>query len=297
VLNFNHLYYFHVTATQGSVKAAADWLGVTQPTVSEQIRMLERTLGVQLFERTPTGLKVTLAGRDAYEHTTQMFLAGERLVQALGHASTPPAITLRVGVSGAMSRTMAADFLMPVLTVERCRPSIRTGDFHDLLRDLRAHELDLVIGETEPLDVTRAKMEVALIDRQVLVAVVHPDITPRKDWENLSILEYRTSSAYFWEVDAFLKENGYRPTSMGELDDAFLMLESAARGAFVAFVPRNVARESVRAGKVKLLATLAPTAAGVYAVYHPSDTLQIARAAVEKLIENARENLERDSVA
>jgi DNA-binding transcriptional LysR family regulator len=35
VLNFNHLYYFHVTASEGSVKAAADRLGVTQPTVSE----------------------------------------------------------------------------------------------------------------------------------------------------------------------------------------------------------------------------------------------------------------------
>jgi DNA-binding transcriptional LysR family regulator len=139
-------------------------------------------------------------------------------------------------------------------------------------------------------------MEVTLIDRPTLVAVVHPDITPRKDWENLSILEYRTSSAYFWEVDSFLKENGYRPTSMGELDDAFLMLESAVRGGFVAFVPRNVARDTLRAGRVKLLATLMPTASGVYAVYHGSDTVQIARAAVEKLIETARENIDRETI-
>jgi hypothetical protein len=34
------------------------------------------------------------------------------------------------------------------VTVEQCHPSIRTGDFTDLLRDLRA--LDLLIGETEP---------------------------------------------------------------------------------------------------------------------------------------------------
>jgi LysR family transcriptional activator of nhaA len=295
MLNFNHLYYFHVTASQGSVKAASDWLGVTQPTVSEQIRMLERALGVQLFERTATGLKLTLAGRDAYEHTTQMFLAGERLVEALGSGGSPPAIALRVGISAAMSRTMAADFLMPVLTVEGCRPSIRTGDFHDLLRDLRAHELDLVIGESEPLDVARAKLEVTLIDRPSLVAIVHPDITPRDDWQNLSILEYRTSSAYFWEVDTFLKEKGYRPASTGELDDAFLMLEAASRGGFVAFVPTRVAREALQAGRVKVLATLAPTGVGVYAVYPASDSLQLARAAVEKLIENARERIDGES--
>jgi LysR family transcriptional activator of nhaA len=294
VLNFNHLYYFHVTASEGSVKAAADRLGVTQPTVSEQLRMLERTLAVQLFDRTSTGLRLTQAGRDAYEHTTAMFLAGERLVEVLGQSSAAAVIALRVGVSASMSRTIAADFLMPVLTVERCRPSIRTGDFTDLLRDLRSHELDLVVGEGEPLDITKSGLEVALVHRPVLVAVTQPDIVPRDDWKNLSLLEYRPASVYYWEVDAFLKERGLHPTVMGELDDAFLMLEAAARGGFVAFVPRSIARDAIKTGRVKTLATLSPATAAVHAVYHASDTLQLARTAVEKLIESARANLDVD---
>jgi LysR family transcriptional regulator, transcriptional activator of nhaA len=290
VLNFNHLYYFHVTASEGAVKTAAERLGVTQPTVSEQVRMLERTLGVRLFERTPSGLRLTQAGRDAYEHTTAMFRAGERLVEALGQAGAAPPATLRVGMSSATSRTIAADFLMPVLTVERCRPSIRTGDFNELLRDLRAHELDLVVGETEPLDAPG--LEAALIHRPTLVAIAAPDIVPRDDWENLSLLEYRASGAYHWEVDTYLKEKGLRPTSMGELDDAFLMFEAVIRGGFVAFVPRSVAREAIRAGRVKVLATLSPAAAAVHAVYHAGETLELARTAVEKLIEHARANLD-----
>ena len=294
MLNFNHLYYFHVTASEGSVKAAADRLGVTQPTVSEQLRMLERTLGVQLFERTPAGLRLTQAGRDAYEHTTAMFLAGERLVEVLGQTGAEPVISLRVGVSASMSRTIAADFLMPVLTVEQCRPSIRTGDFSELLRDLRSHELDLVVGEGEPLDMAKLGLEVSLIHRPVLVAVTQPDIVPRDDWQNLSLLEYRSASVYYWEVDAFLKERGLHPTVMGEVDDAFLMLEAAARGGFVAFVPKSVAREAIKSGRVKALATLAPATAGVHAVYHSGATQQLARAAVEKLIESARENLDGD---
>ncbi len=47
-INYNHLHYFHVAATEGSVAATATRLGVTQPTVSEQIRALERVLGVTL---------------------------------------------------------------------------------------------------------------------------------------------------------------------------------------------------------------------------------------------------------
>ncbi len=294
MLNFNHLYYFHVTASEGSVKAASERLGVTQPTVSEQLRMLERTLGLQLFERLPTGLRLTQPGRDAFEHTTAMFLASERLVEVLGHAVAPPVIALRVGVSASVSRTVAADFLMPVLTVEKCRPSIRTGDFSELLRDLRSHELDLVVGEGEPLDIAKSGMEVALIHRPVLVAVTQPNIEPRDDWKNLSLLEYRTASAYYWEVDTFLKARDLHPTLMGELDDAFLMLEAAARGGFVAFVPKSVAHEAIKSGRVKALATLSPATAAVHAVYHASDTLQLARTAVDKLIENARRDLEDD---
>ncbi len=291
MINFNHLYYFHVTASEGSVKAAADRLGVTQPTVSEQIRMLERTLGVQLFDRTSSGLKLTQSGRDAYEHTTTMFLAGERLTEALMRRGAPPLLALRVGVSSAMSRTVAADFLMPLLTVEHCRPSIRTGDGADLMRDLRAHDLDLVVGEGEPLPAARQGLEVAIIHKPVLVAIAAPDIEPRSDWQNLSLLEYRAASAYHWEVDAYLKEMALEPTAVAELDDAFLMLEAVARGGFIAFVPHTVARDALSTGRVKTIATLAPTTA-ISAIYHAGDTLHVARSAVEKLIAHARENLD-----
>lgn len=292
MLNFNHLYYFHVTATEGAVKAAAERLGVTQPTVSEQIRILERSLGVQLFERLPTGLRLTQAGRDAFEHTTAMFLAGERLVEAVGQAASPSTISLRVGMSAAMARTVAADFLMPVLKVERCRPIIRTGDFSDLLRDLRSHELDLLIGETELVDVAKVGMDVALIHRPVLVALGPPDVEPREGWANLSMLEYRPSSVYHWEVENYLKLNDLRPSPAGEVDDAFLMLEAVVRGSFVAFVPTSIAREAIRAGKVKVLAKFSPATAGVHAIYHSTGAVQTARDAVEALIAHARESMD-----
>lgn len=292
MLNFNHLYYFHVTAAEGSVKAAADRLGVTQPTVSEQLRLLERALDVQLFERTASGLKLTQSGRDAYDHTTTMFRAGERLVDALAHDAQPRPTVLRVGVSAAMARTITADFLMPVLTIERCLPSIRTGDFNELLRDLRSHELDLVVGETEPTEVARVGLAMELIYRPSLVAIALPTLEPREDWQNVSLLEHRATSVYHWEVEAYLRDKGLRPTVMGELDDAFLMLEAVVRGNFVAFVPKSVAAEAIRQKRVKALATLSPATAGIHAVYPEKEALDLARTAVQRLIENARSHFE-----
>jgi len=292
VLNFNHLYYFHVTASEGSIKAASDRLGVTQPTVSEQLRMLERVLGVELFERTPTGLKLTHAGRQALEYTKAMFLAGERLVKALGRTVDPPNVTLRVGMSAGMARTTAADFLMPVLTVEGCRPSIRTGELHEMLRALRSRDLDLVLGESEPAEVARDGFAVELIYRPTLVAIVLADIEPQADWKNLSLLEYPTTSVYHWEVEKFLGDHHLEPTVQGEVDDTFLMLEAVLRGGFVAFVPRSVARDAIRANRVKVLHAISPEAAGVYAIYPGNEALELVRVAVERLIENARERFE-----
>ncbi|MBY8885030.1 LysR family transcriptional regulator [Streptomyces sp. PTM05] len=55
--------YALAVAEEGSVTAAAEVLHVAQPSVSQQIRGLERELGVELFARTPTGLVPTVVGR------------------------------------------------------------------------------------------------------------------------------------------------------------------------------------------------------------------------------------------
>jgi DNA-binding transcriptional LysR family regulator len=161
-----------------------------------------------------------------------------------------------------------------------------------MVRDIRSRELDLVVGETEPAEVSRSGLAVELVYRPTLVAIVLPEIEPLPDWNNLSLPEYRPSSVYHWEVAKFLEQGGLRPNVVGEVDDSFLMLEAVLRGGFVGFVPRSVAREAIRHRKVKALQSLTTESAGVYAVYPAADTLPMARAAVERLIENARAGFE-----
>jgi LysR family transcriptional activator of nhaA len=292
VLNFNHVYYFHVAATEGSVKAAADRLDVTQPTVSEQIKMLERSLDVTLFERTSTGLRLTEAGKSAYEHTTAMFRASERLLRVLGRPIEPPPMLLRIGISAAISRTIAADFLMPLLTVPDCRPVIRTGEGLDLLRDLRTRELDLVISETEPVDAAQRGLEMVSLHRPSLLAIARRGYTPAPDWSDVTMLEHRHASTYRLEVEDYLERHGLVPRGVAELDDAFLMLEAVARGGFVAFVPRSVARDAIELGRIDAVAELEPGTAAVFAVHHGREGLDLARRAVELMQQHVRDNFQ-----
>ena len=50
-LNYNHLFYFWLVAREGSIARACEQLQVTQPTISTQIRNLEKSLGEKLFTR------------------------------------------------------------------------------------------------------------------------------------------------------------------------------------------------------------------------------------------------------
>jgi LysR family transcriptional activator of nhaA len=288
VLNYNHLHYFHVAANAGSLVAAADELGVKQPTISEQLRALERTLGVSLFERLPGGLRLTDAGRLVFEHTTVMFRAGERLVESLGHTAQRLPLSLRVGMSSAVARSTTTDFVMPLLALEDCVLSIRTGDAMELQRELRGNELDLVLCESELPEGARRGLTVVMIHRTRLVVVAPPTLALEGDWQAAAIIQYRASSSYRWAVEAFLDSHSYRPSIAAEADDALFMVEAAARGGYIAIVPRSVTADAVAAGRLRVVANVdTGDEIGVYAVYPDSETAQLAKKAVELLLAQA----------
>ncbi|WP_414941002.1 LysR family transcriptional regulator [Amycolatopsis sp. cmx-11-51] len=77
--------YALAVAEEGSVTAAAERLHVAQPSVSQQIRGLERELGVKLFARTPTGLVPTVVGR-AFLREAEVAVRASRRARATARA-------------------------------------------------------------------------------------------------------------------------------------------------------------------------------------------------------------------
>lgn len=78
--------YALAVAEEGSVTAAAERLHVAQPSISQQIRTLERELGVSLFARTPRGLVQTVAGR-AFLREAEVAVRAARRARALARSS------------------------------------------------------------------------------------------------------------------------------------------------------------------------------------------------------------------
>jgi len=109
---------FAAVAEHGHLTRAADRLHVSQPALSAQIKALEDELGVELFERVPTGMALTSAGKH--------LLPAARSVIAAAQALHSEARTLRGEVAGRVRLGTLADpeFLrLPQLlagAVERC---------------------------------------------------------------------------------------------------------------------------------------------------------------------------------
>jgi DNA-binding transcriptional LysR family regulator len=289
MLNYNHLFYFHVAAMERSVGAAAARLGVKQPTVSEQLRALERELGVTLFERRSTGLTLSEAGRIAFEHTSVMFRVGDRLVHDLERGTKEHRQMVRVGVSSAIARSTAASFLMPLLRLESCVLSIRLVDCSDLLRELRASTLDLVLCENTPPDSESGDLETTLIEQIRLVAIAAPALAVAPGWKDAPLLQYGTGSHTRAAIEEFLHDHELAPRLVAEGDDALFLVEAAVAGSHLAIVPESVARAAILAGRVRVLERIDLQSSGVYAVHRRTTSTEIARTAIRLLVETYRD--------
>ncbi|MEM1289413.1 MAG: LysR family transcriptional regulator, partial [Pseudomonadota bacterium] len=83
MLNYHHLRLFRAVAHEGNLTRSADKLALSQSALSTQIKKLEDSLGVSLFNRKGRQLVLTEAGRIALDHADAIFAVGDELVQTV----------------------------------------------------------------------------------------------------------------------------------------------------------------------------------------------------------------------
>lgn len=147
-LNYHHLKYFHATAHEGGVTAAAEALDVSQPSVSMQIRQLEENLGQQLFDRTGRGMQLTAEGKIVLDYADEIFRLGRELEETVRGRLHGRPIRLVVGLAATLPNLVAFHFLTPAFGLEEpVRVVMRENRADRLLADLATHDIDLVLAD------------------------------------------------------------------------------------------------------------------------------------------------------
>ena len=147
-LNYHHLFYFWTVAKEHGVSKAAAALHVAQPTVSAQLRSLERSLGRQLFERQGRSLVLTPEGEKVFRYADEIFSLGREMLQAVKGEPQHAPKRFRAGVSDALPKLTTYRLLEPALAVQPAwRLHVRIDKTERLLGELAVHAVDLVIAD------------------------------------------------------------------------------------------------------------------------------------------------------
>lgn len=147
-LNYHHLRYFRIVAREGSLAAAAAKLSVSAPSISEQIGELEDALGDKLFRRVGRTNKLTDTGQLVLGYADEIFALGLELMNAVKQRPGARTLRLCVGVVDSFPKGATNEILKPVFTMAQPAHVIcREGKMEDLLAQLAAHRLDIVLSD------------------------------------------------------------------------------------------------------------------------------------------------------
>ena len=275
MLSLHQLRCFLAVYERGSLTAAAEQLGYAQPSISEQIRGLERTLGVELFSRVGRGVVPTTAGDSLRPHAERTIAAADEAQRAVRSVTALETGTVRFGIFGTArlyaGAALVADMLEdhPGVRVELIGQN--SADVQEQLRRgwIEAAMIAVTQVSAEGLDVTPvARDELVYIstDPERLTSPVTADRLARASLV-LPETTWRATDSTRVILRQMLHTTGYTPTTRIEVEDVETAVELVGRGLADSVVHRGVARQ--------LIPRLAPKAGHVSLRPKQFDTLAI----------------------
>ncbi len=252
-LNFNHLRYFWAVAHEASLTRAAKRLNVSQSALSVQIQKLEHQIGHPLFDRVGKRLVLTEAGQIALDYADTVFEAGDELMSTLDGRPRANRQVLRVGALTTLSRNFQLEFLRPLVGRADVELIVRSGTIRDLLAQLEAHSVDVVLANSAAPRDARAAFRNHLLNQQPvsLVGRPRPGQPPfhfPDDLRHEPILLPSLDSDIRVAFDHLLDLAGIRPIILAEVDDMAMLRLLAREREGVTLVPPIVVRDELASG-------------------------------------------------
>ena len=257
MVTFQQLEALVQISRNGSFQAAADRLGITQPSVSARIRDLERSLDRPIFDRRGQTARLNGGGRKALHYAENILSLAADLKEAVGSASSFGG-TVKLGSSHTFAMTSLADLLR------------RIGDRHPSV------ELELDVDVTNRLNekVQAGELDMAFMSEQVagpnvriepfaplsMVWVASPrlalgsQVAPAKLVE-FPVLTASAPSPLAQRVYSWFRRAQVVPSRVHKCTSIPIIVDMAIAGLGVSLLPFPIVHEHLETGQLRALRT------------------------------------------
>lgn len=253
-MNYNHLFYFWNIAREGSVKNASYKLNLTQPTLSDQLKTFEDSIGEKLFDRTGRRLVLNQRGRWVYEYANRMFRIGGELEEMLLQKETIPTRTLSVGFVPTIAKERIYQILLPFLGHRDFTIKVYEGEFEFIYKAFERDELDMIICENPVYQLSESCLLFKLVASQFFM-VCAPELAYLKDefprhLSRAPFLNYTSRSGIQQQIFEHFHTHAIHPRIIGEVDDVNIIRRFTMNGHCFSILPNSVVREAISEGRL-----------------------------------------------
>ena len=267
---------FIAIAEHRSFRAAARQLEVSPSALSHSMRALEARLGVRLFNRTTRSVALTQAGEQLLQRVRPAMAELDEAVNDLVAARDRPSGSIRISAAEFGAAMLVREVLPAFLAAH---PDIQVeiivdGRMVDIVAD--GFDAGVRLQEAVPLDMVSIRFGPDM--RMIAVAspeylATRPKPKAPHDLANHRCIRFRFDSGtiYRWDLERRGKSVNIDVPGQLTLGNSNLMLQAALSGMGIAWLPDELAREPIAAGRlVQLLPEWSPPFPGL-CLYYPSN--------------------------
>lgn len=294
-LNYHHLYYFWMVAREGTVSGASRKLRLAQQTISGQLKELESSLDVQLFERRGNRLVLTDTGNHVYSYANEIFALGREMQESLSGRGEPRRARLLVGIADVVPKLVAQRLLEPALRSDVTLHLVCYEDRHErLLAELALLQLDVVLSDTPVGPDSNFRAHNHLLGESGVSLFAKPKVAQRlrldfpqslaDEWLLLPIEQTSLRRALM----RWLDRHKLQPRVRAEFQDSALLTAMGQAGEGIFAAPSIIKDEVMRQHRVVPIAELDDVRERFYAI---TVERRIGNPALRALTDRARTEL------
>jgi DNA-binding transcriptional LysR family regulator len=252
---------FRVVADSLNFRRAAEELHLTQPAITSQIKTLEESLGIALFDRLGRDISLTPAGTTLLGYVRQIEEISNQAVAALAPFGGQEGVELSIGASHTIAVYLLPKLLSGLLREwPKLRIHVMGGSTNEVLQALIGHKIGAGLIEAPAF---RPDMKIEVFDEDELTLIVPPDhrwarkpVLKAAELVQEPILLREVGSGMRRFVEEYLERNGVlrqQLRTIVDMNSTEAIISAVEAGLGVGFVPCLALEKALKIGSVKAI--------------------------------------------